>query len=159
MALKNLLAVLMPMSLLSRSEEGNVLVAYNPHQYVREFRLDQEAMIETGKVCTGLLDDENQYTQAGREKYSIEKYYVVYWPSLRRKGVRSPGGVLHWARCTELFQELVRPDSPIPRQVPVPDLIRVRDLYLRVSRNTSGEKMTMGLRSAEAETSDSPVPL
>lgn len=34
-ALKKLLAVLMPTSLLSRSEEGSDLVAYNPHQFVR----------------------------------------------------------------------------------------------------------------------------
>lgn len=58
-----------------------------------------------------------------------------------------------------MFQEFVRPDSPIPRQVPMPDFIRVRDLYLRVSRHAGGEKMTLGSRSAEGETSDLPVPL
>lgn len=58
-----------------------------------------------------------------------------------------------------MFQEFTRPDSPIPRQVHVPDLIRVRDLYLRAVRHMGGEKMTMGSRGAEDEASDSPVPL
>lgn len=152
-ALKNLLAVLMPTSLLSRSEEGKDLVAYNPHRFVRQFGLDQGAMTETGKVCVGLRDAENQFTRAGRDRL-FENYSKVYWPSLtRRESDR------HWARCTELFKEFVHPNNPIPRQVPVPDLIRVRDLYLCESRHVGGEKMTMGSRNAEDETSDSPVPL
>lgn len=113
-ALKNLLAVLMPTSLLSRSEDGSDLVAYNPHRFVRQFGFDQGTMTETGKVCAGLRDAENQFTRAGRDRL-FENFSEVYWPSLARRGVRSPGGVLHWARCTEMFQEFIRPDSPIPR--------------------------------------------
>lgn len=40
-------------------------------------RLDQETVIETGKVCTGLYDAENQYTQVGRDRL-FEKYSSVY---------------------------------------------------------------------------------
>lgn len=57
-----------------------------------------------------------------------------------------------------VFEEFVRPDSPIPRQVLMPDLIRVRDLYLRACRHAGVEMMILGARNAEGEASDSPVP-
>lgn len=45
--MKNLLAVLMPTSLLSRSEEVSDLAAYNPHRFVRQFGLDQRTVTKT----------------------------------------------------------------------------------------------------------------
>lgn len=159
LALKNLLAVVLPTSLPLRSEEGDDLVAYNPHRFLRQFGFDQGAVVETGKVCSGMREAKNQYTRAGRDRL-FEDRESMYWPSLSRGGVRSLGGIRHWSRCTALFKDFVRPDSPIPGQVPVPDIIRVRDLYLRARRHTGGEKMALRKRGAEGEESeDLSVPL
>lgn len=138
LALKNLLAVVLPTSLPLRSEEGDDLVAYNPHRFLRQFGFDQGAVVETGKVYSSMREAENQYTRAGRDRL-FEDRESMYWPSLSRRGVRSLGGIRHWSRFMALFKDFVRPDSPIPRQVPVPDIISVRSLLKGQETHRRGE--------------------
>lgn len=116
-------------------------------------------MVETGKICPRIREAENQYTRAGRDRLFKDRE-SIYWPSLSRRGVRSLGGALDWARCTAVFEDFTRADCPIPRQIPVPEIIRVRDLYLRARRHAGGEKMTLQKRGGESEeTEDLTVPL
>lgn len=84
-ALRILVAVLAPTSLPSRSENGDVLVQYNPHRFVRQFGLDQGAVVETGNICPGLREAEYQYTRVGRDTL-LSGYTSVYWPGLLRRG-------------------------------------------------------------------------
>lgn len=116
-ALKNLFAVLMPTSLLSRSEEGSDLVAYNPHRFVRQFGLDQG------------LEKSSEAPRRGKSIYSsrqgppirellrslLGKYGEEGSPIARR---RPSLGEMHKA-----VSGVHSPDSPIPRQVSVLDLI------------------------------------
>lgn len=116
-------------------------------------------MVETRNICASLREAKSQYTRAGRDRM-IENRDFIHWPSLSRRGVRSPGGVRHWARCTTIFREFTRSDTPIPRQVLVPDIVRVRDLYLRARRHTGEDKMSLRKLSAEdEETLDLSVPI
>lgn len=73
LALKNLLVVLLPTLLPSRSEEGDVLVPYNPHRFLRKFGFDQGPVVETGKICPGIREAESQYTRAGRDRLFEDK--------------------------------------------------------------------------------------
>lgn len=143
-ALKNLVAVLALTSLPSRSENGDVLVQYNPHHFVRQFGLNQGAVVETGSIYLSLREAEYQYTRVGRDTL-LSSYASIYWPSLLRRGVRSPSGVLHWARCVAQFKDFTGSNS-FSRQVTLPLPIYVRDLYLRADRGI-GDKMTLGLSS------------
>lgn len=48
------------------------------------------------------------------------------------------------AVLTETFEELVIPNSVMPRQVALPGIIYVQDLYLRANKSLGGLKMTLG---------------
>lgn len=101
-------------------------------------------MVETGNVCVDIPEAEDQYTWVGWDGL-LSRYASIYWPSLFKQEVRSPGGVLHWARCTEAFEDFTRPNSKIPRQVTLLIDIYVRDHYLRANRSLGG-----GWRKAQA---------
>lgn len=56
----------------------------------------------------------------GRLTLLAGHYSSIFWPNLFRRGVRSSGGVLHWARFIEAFREFVSPQSFVPRQLAHP---------------------------------------
>lgn len=63
---------MVPNSLPSRLENGDVLVSYNPHRFVRQFGLDQGAVVETGNVWPDLQEAEHQYTRVGRDALLVD---------------------------------------------------------------------------------------
>lgn len=81
-------------------------------------------MVKTGNVCIGVQEVETQYTRTGRDSL-LGNFASIFWPILARRGVRLPGGVLHWAKCTETIT------------------IYVRDLYLCASRDAGGPRMSL----------------
>lgn len=78
--------MLAPTSFRSRPESGDVLVSYNPHLLVRQFGLDQGAVVEMGNVCISVRKVKDQYTRASMDSL-FGRYASVYWPSLLRRGV------------------------------------------------------------------------
>lgn len=76
-ALKNVVAVMDRTSLPSRSDNGDVLAQYNPHRFVRQFGLDQGAVVETGNVYPGLREAKHQYTRVGWDTL-LSSYASVY---------------------------------------------------------------------------------
>lgn len=147
-----------PNSLPSRLESGNVLVSYNPRRFIRQFRLDKGAVVKTGKVCPSLRETEHQYTLVGRDAL-LGQHASIFCPSLLRQVFRSPGGVLHCTRCTEIFRDLIHLDSDTPRQVARPLTIYVRDLYLRGRRGMEDKMILSPVNQGDEDHLGSPIPI
>lgn len=138
--LKMLLAILAPTMLPSITETGEVLTSYSPQRLLRQFGLDQGAVVVLGESCLGVWDAEGRFTMSGRDMV-LAGWSSIFWPSLSREGALSPGGALYWLRCLEGFIQFVAPDSPDPVLFAPVVLIPARDPYLRASKDFGGSTL------------------
>lgn len=153
--LKMLLAVLAPTTLPSITESGEVLTSYSPQRLLRQFGLDQGAVVPLGESCLGVWEAEGRFTSSGRDMV-LAGWSSVFWPGLSREGALSPGGALYWLRCLEAFTQFVAPDSPDPVLLAPVVLIPTRDPYLRASKDFEGS--TLQTAKARKQLGDIPVP-
>lgn len=79
--LKNLAVILAPNSLPTRSKNGDSLTAHNPHQFTRQFGLDQRAVVETVNIY---IDIREADTPGWVETASLTTSFISSgppWPS------------------------------------------------------------------------------
>lgn len=70
--LKMLLAVLAPTTLPSITESGEALTSYSPQRVMRQFGLDQGAMVVLGGSCLGVWEAEGRFIWSGRDTVLAE---------------------------------------------------------------------------------------
>lgn len=121
--LKNLATILASTSLPTCSKNGDALTTCNVHQFVRQFGLDQEAVVETGNICIGVRKVETQYTKTVDAVFLATSllYYRPPWPgegSDRRAECCIRRGALTPSR-------VVGNNSFVPRKVAMPITIYV----------------------------------
>lgn len=153
--LKVLLAVLAPTTLPLSTESGEALTSYSPQRLMRQFGLDQGAVVVLGESCLDVWEAEDRFTQSGRDALLVE-WDSVFWPSLSMEGALSPGGALYWLRCLEAFTQFVAPDSPNPTLLAPVVLIPARDPYLRGNKEFEGS--TLQAAEARKQLEDISVP-
>lgn len=150
-----LLAVLAPTTLPSITESGEALTSYSPQRVMRQFGLDQGAVVVLGGSYRGVWEAEGRFTWSGRDSVLAE-WDSIFWPSLSREGALSPGGALYWLRCLESFAQFVAPDSLDPVLFASVVLIPTRDPYLRANKEFEGS--TLQTAKARKQLEDTPVP-
>lgn len=76
-------------------------------------------------------------------KNQLGTYSFVFLANMVRGGIRSPGGVLHWARCIEGIIVFLSPNSRVPRAVTLSITVYARDLHLLVRKDWPGPTMRL----------------
>lgn len=95
-----------------------------------------------GDACVSVWETKSRFLRDSRDKIFAD-FTLFYLNSPAKEDVRSPGGMLYWMRCIEIFNTFVSQDNKDPLISPMLMAVYARDLLLWVKKDYGVPTMSL----------------